>query len=1457
MEAHENFQDLEDQLQAQSTGLRSGMMKEDVPPGFWDRSATCLYDDDYDDYDDHDYGVVSHPVASSLLSHNAPSYGRSNSISMLLFGRKSSLTHNGGGVQSLDTPSPVKKSPTSVLDLFLPSSPGTHQNKKKKRNQQQQIQQIQQQQTQSHQQQQEQVQPPSQAQHDALTMAPTTIATASSQRKKRKEKKKVATPASPPQHFQTGDQRTTSQPNKGQPEYHPQQRLAPPQGSSPRRKVPTAPNLESRQSASPRPQHHQYTTFPIAKQSPQQQQQQQPLPPSDASPQFQSDSGGDSSHPTSAIHREGSEGTDNDYYEYDDSKPEEDYGDETDNDYDYDDSKPEDYRDRSLDDDTEMDYEYEDSKPEEFPQDSSQDHSVSEEETEIDYEYEDSKPEDFGSSREETGIDYEYEDSKPEDFGSSREETEIDYEYEDSKPEDEDYASEDEESFQEEGSEYDEYTEEEVDVSTVAELHDEPRTQYDIQDGDDDSVYEVVLDTNNDQPQNKKFFSVLPPPSQPTTPLPTHYQSIVPPPSGEPSRRQSEPFLLLPETSDVPRRQSAPAVSALMTPLSPMSTCSKVLQKSESDVASLKDFRLVYGSSTAKQTPTTLSPTPKQSNRFSSNVVMAPRSPLSTCSKSLFKSESDPVSLKDFRHVYGKSTTEPPARRQSAPTATLPALTPMEAPRRLSAPLASAVSALEIFRNKNEKDKKAEDDPSIATTTSVRRGSALALKDFRLAYASGSIEDSMSSGNASQSLRSLKDFHTAYHSSSEEDTESESEKKVDNIVRRKKNKPHYSLDVMVSKTHSSGTSSGMSQTSLKCHSSNGSSSIRSMASTIASSAASSSRLKCPSSGTLDSNSQQQQPEPAAREGSDSPQNSIPLPLHMQPVAPTRERVTDPAAPSPQPSEDDAESAADTSLCLLEDHIEENQVHANDDYSFAVDDLVEPRPVSKRQQSRDPEGRKSSLDTVSHTSTTSTHSRRLSGDDNIAPLILEPGHRSFSKRSDTQRTRKTRNGDPAPSSAGQGLLLTTKKQQPTSGLEPGDEEKTRLGHSSSPRSKQKSKKPKKQRTNTRENNGFRRKAASKRWQRPRRVHFNHAHSSFTRSGVQETFQYYRTNDAPMDLLLAENQPTLGNDDSDDVSFNLLNDKDYSSLRQMLGKEGDLASSDDHVDEESAHEWNRIEQLLHRNESDEGLGYDEISPSVDDSLDRLSSAHRSKCRFWFSKLYFATDESEAGKGKTRKKTKSNVSQTELALPQLSHFLELPLMKTHKVKPHSSGDYSSSVHDSSAHNSITETTRSLTSNYSSLMPDDRSRFSFVSTSKHHKMVEEEHTLRGLEDFFCSDVIDGVRALHVHRILQAQKDCQKRGAKGLGKEWTDLADQQDWMEKSIRKVSLRSSRSSRHMAQQLAKFDTYEALRAVLSQWKKTKKNSTKSKSLSNSKKNSKTGANTNPYLGKGSLRANRRVH
>lgn len=47
-------------------------------------------------------------------------------------------------------------------------------------------------------------------------------------------------------------------------------------------------------------------------------------------------------------------------------------------------------------------------------------------------------------------------------------------------------------------------------------------------------------------------------------------------------------------------------------------------------------------------------------------------------------------------------------------------------------------------------------------------------------------------------------------------------------------------------------------------------------------------------------------------------------------------------------------------------------------------------------------------------------------------------------------------------------------------------------------------------------------------------------------------------------------------------------------------------------------------------------------------------------------------------------------------------------------------------------------------------------------------------------------------------------------------LHKKEDWMALSLRKVSLQSSRASRHMAQQLARYDTYEALCAVLSQWK-----------------------------------------
>ncbi|KAL7557959.1 hypothetical protein ACA910_020328 [Epithemia clementina (nom. ined.)] len=80
---------------------------------------------------------------------------------------------------------------------------------------------------------------------------------------------------------------------------------------------------------------------------------------------------------------------------------------------------------------------------------------------------------------------------------------------------------------------------------------------------------------------------------------------------------------------------------------------------------------------------------------------------------------------------------------------------------------------------------------------------------------------------------------------------------------------------------------------------------------------------------------------------------------------------------------------------------------------------------------------------------------------------------------------------------------------------------------------------------------------------------------------------------------------------------------------------------------------------------------------------------------------------------------------------------------------------------------------------------------------LSDEEHTLRGLEALLCLQLVGGLRSRHVHNVLAATTTTANNS-------------------KKLRQVSLLTSRPLRHVALQMAQYDTREALKAVLSSWK-----------------------------------------
>ena len=93
-----------------------------------------------------------------------------------------------------------------------------------------------------------------------------------------------------------------------------------------------------------------------------------------------------------------------------------------------------------------------------------------------------------------------------------------------------------------------------------------------------------------------------------------------------------------------------------------------------------------------------------------------------------------------------------------------------------------------------------------------------------------------------------------------------------------------------------------------------------------------------------------------------------------------------------------------------------------------------------------------------------------------------------------------------------------------------------------------------------------------------------------------------------------------------------------------------------------------------------------------------------------------------------------------------------------------------------------------------------SLLSSSSASLYAEEENSLRGLESLLCVQLVSGLRSNHIQNVLSAAT--------------MDGSSPKSMAEK-IRKASLQTSRPSRHMALQMAKYDTRQALKSVLSKW------------------------------------------
>ena len=336
-------------------------------------------------------------------------------------------------------------------------------------------------------------------------------------------------------------------------------------------------------------------------------------------------------------------------------------------------------------------------------------------------------------------------------------------------------------------------------------------------------------------------------------------------------------------------------------------------------------------------------------------------------------------------------------------------------------------------------------------------------------------------------------------------------------------------------------------------------------------------------------------------------------------------------------------------------------------------------------------------------------------------------------------------------------------------------------------------------------------------------------------VKRRICLFRNSDAPkkmFDIAPSLAAPSPKRNQESVESYNLLSKTGYSSFcQQTLGRKGKSKQKPEEK------EWDRLQKLLRGKADDSDIEEDSasfefgnMSPSVDESMQLLSRAHRSKCRFWFSRLYFSTTPPPSQDGRAKKL--QNV--TELALPQLAHWYDLPLhtIRYRSKNPHSKrshlpnlqGSDSSLVYEMET-NSYTETTKSVTSNSSW----DGSRIIEMASPKpvasdsSSLALDRDHTMRGLERFFCNDLTDKIQFLHVQKVLKVQAS------------FYSAAD----AEAALRKASLHSSGPSRHMAEQLGKYDTWHALRAVLTPWKKqnlgfnsSMKTSSKRKSSSKSK-------------------------
>jgi len=116
----------------------------------------------------------------------------------------------------------------------------------------------------------------------------------------------------------------------------------------------------------------------------------------------------------------------------------------------------------------------------------------------------------------------------------------------------------------------------------------------------------------------------------------------------------------------------------------------------------------------------------------------------------------------------------------------------------------------------------------------------------------------------------------------------------------------------------------------------------------------------------------------------------------------------------------------------------------------------------------------------------------------------------------------------------------------------------------------------------------------------------------------------------------------------------------------------------------------------------------------------------------------------------------------------------------------------------------------------PSKRKSFSKKARAKKVEETAEE-TLRGLE-VHMTDVFSSLQRRHRDEVLRVQDKQKKRQQKKLnGGSSLSLEADVD-VESRIRKASRKASRPLRYMAIQMAKHDTKEALRSVLSRWKHT---------------------------------------